>query len=106
MKNMSYSTYEITSVTYAGLNDNWDLQSLTQDPDNLGIFTAEVEIQKPSEWGFKLYLNWNWDLFYGGSDGNLYYLGNGITDDQVVQSGKYILTVDTVKKTYSLTSVE
>ena len=45
MKNMSYSTYEITSVTYVGVNDNWDLQSLPQDPENLEYFQVKVRYQ-------------------------------------------------------------
>lgn len=106
MSAMTYSTTAITSVQYAGINagadDSWVFASMTADAVNPGVYTAAVEIMQPSAWGFSIYLNENWDLKFGGSDGVLYLYGSNITDDQSLAPGNYTLTVDLCAGTYTL----
>lgn len=103
LKALTYSLTAIGSeIYYSGVNDNWDFHAL-QTTATKGIYAGSITIEKASEWGFKLYLlNGNWDLFYGGSNGTLYYKGNGITDDATLAPGTYTLTVDLTKGTYSI----
>ena len=102
---MTYSTTAITSVQYAGINagadDSWTLTAMTATAE-AGVYTAEVEITQASAWGFKIYVNENWDLNFGGSDGVLYLYGSNITDDQSLAPGSYTLTVDLCAGTYTL----
>ena len=105
MSTMTYSTTAITSVQYAGINagadDSWTLTAMTATAE-AGVYTAEVEITQASAWGFKIYVNENWDLNFGGSDGVLYLYGSNITDDQSLAPGSYTLTVDLCAGTYTL----
>lgn len=103
LKALTYSLTAIGSeIYYSGVNDNWDFHAL-QATATKGVYTGSITIEKASEWGFKLYLlNGNWDLVYGGSNGAIYYKGNGITDDATLAPGTYTLTVDLIKGTYSI----
>ncbi len=108
MKNLTYELTKVEKVTYAGLNDVWDEQEMTQSADNKEIFTAEFEKTKETSWGVKVLINGNWSLFFGGSSGAL-TLGKsdattGFDGDNDLKIGKtYILTVDFGKQTYSYT---
>lgn len=103
--NWSAKTFErsaVESVAYAGLNDDWSLGEMTQDAENATIYTATVEINKPSEWGAKIILNNNWDTFVGGTDGTIKY-GQSFTDDKNLEPGTYTLKFDFANGTYSFT---
>lgn len=106
MSTLTYSTTAITSVQYAGINkldgEEWDLLPMTADATNPGVYTAAVEITQASAWGFSIYVNEDWDLKFGGSDGVLYLYGSNITDDQTLAPGSYTLTVDLCAGTYTL----
>ena len=106
MSGMTYSTTAINSVQYGGINkldgEDWELVPMTADSSDAGVFTAEVEITQASAWGFSIYINENWDLKFGGSDGILYLYGSNITDDQALAPGIYTLTVDLCAGTYTL----
>lgn len=94
---------ERTEIYYSGVNDDWNFHPL-QATATKGVYAGSITIEKPSEWGFKIYLeNGDWEQFYGGSDGKLYYQGDGITDDATLAPGIYTLTVDLVNETYSIT---
>lgn len=103
LKALTYSLTAIgNEIYYSGVNDNWDFHAL-QTTTTKGIYSGSITIEKASEWGFKLYLlNGNWDFVYGGSNGAIYYKGNGITDDATLAPGTYTLTVDLIKGTYSI----
>ena len=103
MKNLAYSTFEVTSVACTGFNDEWALIEMTQDAENPGLFTATVNISSFA-WGFHLVLNNEWGYKYGGKDGVIYYNGQNMEDDKALAEnpGEYTLTVDIVKRTYSL----
>lgn len=107
--NMSALTYQLTkieTVTYAGLNDDWAEQPMTQSADNPEVFTAEFEKRQETPWGVKVLINGDWSLFFGGGGGSL-KLGHsdattGFDGDNDLTVGQtYILTVDLGKQTYS-----
>lgn len=93
LKHLTYSHTAVTSVSYAGFNNNWTMNAMTATPV-AGVYAASVAINAPSEWGGKIYLNNNWDLFYGGTGGALSYKANGITDDATLAAGTYDLIAD------------
>jgi hypothetical protein len=39
---------------------------------------------------------------YGGSGGELYFGGNGITDDATLGAGTYTMTVDLINGSYTI----
>lgn len=100
----SYKTTPVTSVSYSGLNDDWGLYAMTVDASSPSKFSAPVTITKASEWGAKIIINENWDIFVGGADGKIEY-GKSFTDDQSLTPGDYTLTFDFAKGTYSFRPV-
>jgi starch-binding outer membrane protein SusE/F len=101
LKNLTYSHTAITSLSYAGLNDNWALTTMNTT-SVAGVYSSPVTITAASQWGFKLYMNGNWDYFYGGTNGTLNYKGNGITDDATIGAGSYDLIADIRNTSYNL----
>jgi len=106
--NLKYNMKQLGDVVYvAGLsldgNDNWDFAKMpTLAKTDNGIYSGTIQITAKSTWGFKIFIeNGNWDYFYGGSNGSLYYKSDGITDDSTV--GTYTLTVNLIEGTYSMT---
>ncbi|GAO30234.1 hypothetical protein JCM15548_12493 [Geofilum rubicundum JCM 15548] len=99
LKNLTYSHTAVSEVHYSGLNDQWDLMPMTET-SSVGTFAASVSIEQPSEWGIKIYLNNNWDLFFGGSEGTLAYSAEGITDDASVAAGTYDLIANLTQSSY------
>jgi hypothetical protein len=99
LKNLTYSHTAITSLSYAGLNDNWTMAAMdaTSIP---GVYSSSVTISSISPWGCKLYLNGSWDYFYGGANGALDYLGSGIVDDATIGIGTYDLISDIRNNSY------
>ncbi len=100
-------TYQLTAlgneIYYSGLNDNWDFHAL-QATSQPGVYAGSITIDHASEWGFKFYLfNGNWDQFFGGYEGTLYYKGDGAKDDATLAPGTYTLTVNLPAWTYSIT---
>lgn len=98
-------TYEVTRVNqtiyYAGFNDVWEFSPLaaTSTP---GIYTADVNLTKPAPYGFKIYLDKNWEApSFGASSGNLYYKADGKKDERL---GHYTLTVNLLEMTYTFTA--
>ncbi len=101
LTNLTYSHTEVTSVSYAGFNDDWTLVEMT--PASVeGVYTSSVTISAASEWGAQLYLNGGWDYHFGGSEGILYYNGDGLTDDASINTGTYDLVADIINQTYVL----
>jgi hypothetical protein len=100
LKNLTYSHSAITSVSYAGLNDSWTMvpMDVTTVP---GVYSSTLTISTVSQWGCKLYLNGNWDPWYGGGDGVLQYNGPGIVDDATIGTGTYDLVANLCDATYA-----
>jgi len=93
LKNLTYSHTAITSLSYAGLNDNWTLAAMDASVVP-GVYTSTVNIASVSPWGCKLYLNGGWDYFYGGANGVLQFGGPGIVDDATIGVGTYDLVAN------------
>lgn len=90
LKHLTYSHTAITSLSYAGFNDNWTMAAMTASSVP-GVYSASINLTKASQWGGKLYLNGSWDYFYGGGfKGVLTYKSStGITDDATLPAGTY-----------------
>ena len=99
LKNLTYSHTAVSSLSHAGLNDNWDLSPMNETTVP-GVYAASVTINAASEWGCKLYMNANWDEFFGGADGALTYLGSGIVDDATIDAGTYDLIANLCDASY------
>ncbi len=101
LKNLTYSHTEVSSVSYAGFNNDWNMVAMTESA-LAGVYTSSVNIAAASDYGAKLYLNGNWDYFFGGADGQLSYLADGFTDDASIAAGTYDLIVNTKSQTYTI----
>ncbi|HET6556416.1 MAG TPA: DUF5114 domain-containing protein [Prolixibacteraceae bacterium] len=99
LKNLTYSHTAVTSLSQAGLNDNWTMAAMTET-EVPGVYASSVTINTVSPWGSKLYLNNSWDHFYGGANGVLTYKGGGITDDATIGTGTFDLIADLRNSTY------
>jgi hypothetical protein len=99
LKNKTYSYTAVTGLSQAGLNDNWTMAAMntTSVP---GVYAGSVTINGASPWGCKLYMNNDWNLFFGGKDGVLTYKGTGITDDATIGTGTFDLIANTRSATY------
>ncbi len=107
-----YNAEAVTSVSYTGVNDNWDLHPMTQSADNPCVFTAEYVKTADSQWGAQIIINDNWDLKFG-SDKNkadadengfkemIFYNGENLHGDNDFADGEtVVLTVDFAKAIY------
>lgn len=103
LSSMSYNLTAIQSVSYSGLNDDWAGFTPMAATSNAGEYSCEITISKVSEWGFKIYINDDWNKTFGGRNGELTLYSSGITDDATLGTGTYTLTVDLCKGTYSIT---
>ena len=100
-------TYNLTSIEneiyLSGLNDVWDFNTVLSATATPGVYSGTITINAPSSWGFKIYLVADdWVHFFGGSSGQLYYNGNGITDDASLSIGDHQMTVDLIHGTYEI----
>lgn len=99
LKHLTYSHIPVTSLSYAGLNDDWSMVAMSETSVP-GAYYSAVTINKVSSWGCKLYLNGGWDYFYGGANGILKFAGTGITDDSAIGAGSYDLIANIRSNTY------
>lgn len=106
MKELTYQLTKVETVTFTGLNDDWSEHQMAQSEDNPEVFTAEFVKEKETPWGVKVLINNDWNLFFGGGDGNL-VLGHsdatsGFDGDNALTIGEtYIIRVDLGTQTYS-----
>lgn len=102
LKALTYQLVAIgNEIYYSGINDDWTLHALTAT-DTKGVFSGNITIEKASEWGFQIILDTAWTYKFGGTDGNLYYKGDNLTEDATLAPGSYALTVDLINKTYTI----
>ncbi len=105
MTNLTYSLTEVTKVCYAGFNTtgdaggNWTMTEMTPT-STPGEYTAQVTLAGTCSWGAKIYINGSWDIFFGGSDGTMYYKGDGM--EKALGAGTYTLTVNLKTMTYTM----
>ncbi|SFE68422.1 DUF5114 domain-containing protein [Thermophagus xiamenensis] len=102
LKNLTYSLIPLGDEIYlSGLNDVWDFNtSIPKTGD--GVYSGSIVVTTPSTYGFRIYPEVdNWNDYFGGADGSLYFLGSSLTDDS--QVGTYTLTIDLINMTYQMT---
>ena len=102
---LTYSLTPVQTVYYSGFNDNWDLHTLAAT-DTPGVYTATVEVTGETPWGFQIVLDEAWSTTLGGGDGILLYQGVDSVPNIPFsgEPGTYLLTVDLVQATYTLTA--
>jgi hypothetical protein len=100
LKKLTYTHTAVTSLSYAGLNDDWTLKAMTAASVS-GVYTSSVTINGASPWGCKLYMNGGWDYFYGGEKGTLKFKGDGIKDDATIAAGTYDLIANIRTNSYA-----
>lgn len=101
-------TYNLTAISnqiyVSGLHDIWDFNTPLSATATPGVYEGQITINSASPWGFAIQLvNGDWDRKFGGSDGKLYYRGENIKDDASLAPGKYLMKVDLINETYSIT---
>ena len=62
-------------------------------------------ITKPSEYGFQIHIDDSWNNYFGGVEGKLYYTGDNLKEDQTLDLGEYILTVDFISSLMEITAI-
>lgn len=106
LKDLTYQLTKIESISFTGLNDDWNEYPMAMSEENPEVFTAEFVKEKETPWGVKILVNHDWTLFFGGGDGSL-ILGHsdataGFDGDNALTPGEtYILTVDLGRQIYS-----
>lgn len=95
----------ISTVSFAGFNDNWDLTEMTADPEHPGVYSAKVTATADTPWGVQILLNGSWEHMFGTyKDGTLRWSKKEDGAPKGWEVGKtYTFTVDLCKCTYSLT---
>lgn len=105
MKGFTYNLSAVGNTIYvSGLNDTWDFGTTLAASANTGEYRGTINITKASTYGFQIHTDISWNHYFGGSGGNLYYKSkNNITDDATLAAGTYVLTVNLINGTYSIT---
>lgn len=103
LKAYTYNLYSVTSVSYTGFNDDWNLHAMTQSGADPTVFTATVTVTKPATYRWQIIPNGNWDLKLCATGGRLLLYQEGTATDHI-DNGTYTLTVDLGKGTYTLAS--
>jgi len=104
LKNLTYKVTAVNSSIYVvGLHDNWTFDVPLAPTGTIGEFSGAITINSASPWGFQIHTDTSWNNYFGGSDGNLYYKGSNITDDASLSPGTYLMTVNLINRTYSIT---
>lgn len=103
--NLTYAHTAVGSeVYYTGFEDDWTLRPLTPT-EEVGVYTATVTVSKETPWGVQIVLDQNWSVKLGGADGILLYQGSSSVSNIpfTETSGTFVLEVDLIKSTYSIT---
>lgn len=105
---LSGLTYNLTTlgneIWVVGLDDKWEFDVPLTATGTAGEYSGQITFAGASPWGFKILLAFDdWDHYYGGSNGELYYQGGNITDDASLAAGTYTMTVNLIDGTYSIT---
>jgi len=105
MISFAYSLTAIGNQIYVlGLHDQWNFDTPLTATATPGVYAGNITINSASPWGFAIHLkNNDWDRKFGGSDSKLYYRGENIKDDATLAAGTYLMTVDLINETYSIT---
>jgi len=105
MISFAYSLTAIGNQIYvSGLNDLWNFDIPLTATTTAGVYAGNITINSASKHGFTFQLkNGDWDRKFGGSGGKLYYRGENIKDDAGLTPGTYLMTVNIINETYSIT---
>jgi len=101
LRALTYRHLAIESVAFAGFNNNWTMTPMVPT-SVVGVYTAPVTISGPSTHGARIYLNNNWQEFFGGNLGRLTYTSGNIVDDATIATGNYEMVVNLRDQTYVL----
>ena len=98
MKELTYKTYALGDNIYCyyGIENDNSFNPIAST-GTAGEYSGIITLATDSKWGAKFYVENAWTAFYGGSDGKLYYNGDGI----MLKAGTYTITVNLIDGTYS-----
>lgn len=104
LKELTYALTGMSDKIYInGLDDKWNFDQELTATATPGIYSGRFTVTGPTSSGFKIHLfQGNWDIYYGGSEGNLIYDGGDITDSNSWTAGTYTITVDLINQTYTI----
>lgn len=107
-----YNAKAVTSVSFTGVNNDWNLHPMTQSADNPCVFTGEFVKTCNSDWGAQVVIN-DWEFKFGSNantepDENGYKemiynhneSGNLQGDNDFADGDTVVLTVDFAKAIY------
>ena len=98
LKELTYKTYALGDNIYCyyGIENDNSFNPIAST-GTAGEYSGIITLATDSKWGAKFYVENAWTAFYGGSDGKLYYNGDGI----MLKAGTYTITVNLIDGTYS-----
>lgn len=104
LKNLTYALTAVGDHVYVnGLDDKWEFNQTLAVTSVPGVYSGSITVSGASSYGFKIYLvQDNWDILFGGSDGELTYGGADIPDSNSWSAGTYTITVDLINRTYNI----
>ncbi len=100
LSGLTYKLTEVSTVHFAGLNDDWNLSPMTATAAP-GVYTATVTKTTDTPYGVKVIINENWDIAFGGGSGYLRLYQDGFDGDNDLSNGTYTLTVNLLEGTYT-----
>lgn len=100
LSGLTYKLTEVSTVHFAGLNDDWNLSPMTATAAP-GVYTATVTKTAATPYGVKVIINENWDIAFGGGSGYLRLYQDGFDGDNDLPNGTYTLTVNLLEGTYA-----
>lgn len=100
LSGLTYKLTEVSTVHFAGLNDDWNLSPMTATAVP-GVYTATVTKTADTPYGVKVIINENWDIAFGGGSGYLRLYQDGFDGDNDLSNGTYTLTVNLLEGTYT-----
>ena len=98
LKELTYKTYALGDNIYCyyGIENDNSFNPIAST-GTAGEYSGTITLATDSKWGAQFYIENAWTAFYGGSDGKLYYNGDGI----MLKAGTYTITVNLIDGTYS-----
>lgn len=98
----NYKLHKVTSVAFAGLNDDWNLETMTPSEGNPTVFSANVTVTRPATYRWQIIFNGDWSLKLCATNGLLLLNNEGASTD-TLPNGSYTLSVDLGTSTYTFT---
>jgi hypothetical protein len=104
LKNLTYAVTAMGGEVYvSGLNDVWGWDTTLTATSTPGVYSGSVTLTGTTSHGMKFYLvSGNWDLVFGGGEGQLWFRGSDIPEVKTLPLGTYTVTVDLINGTYTI----